>query len=106
MDNCTAMEQLEIVLRAAENDDVFCDQFLQGVILLVPWENNEELGKSVHRLLLNRGNIWVDIQSHPGTNLIPGTYVTDRSLLRRVFRLYDDQQKVFLTTLKPRSLRG
>lgn len=101
------MEQLEFVLRnAEEEDDVFRGEFLQGVILLVPWEYNEELARCAHKLLFSRGNIWVDVWSQPESGLIAGTYIIDQSLLRRVYRLYDDQQKVFLTTLKPRSVRG
>jgi hypothetical protein len=104
--NRPAIEQLDLVLRDAEKDDVFCGDFLQGVILLAPWNHNEELARDAHRLLNNRGNIWVDVRSQPEPTLIPGTYVVEKSLLRRVCRLYDDQQTAFLTTLKPKILRG
>lgn len=105
--DCTNAEELESVLRNAyEKDDVFCAQFLQGIILLAHGECKKELAKNARRLLSNRGNVWVDIRPQPEPTLLPGTYMIENTLLRRVHRLYDDEQKVFMTTLKPKSLRG
>lgn len=95
-----------MMLHDTKKDDVFCEDFLQGVILIVQEGYDGDFAKDARRLLSNRGNIWVDVRSQSEPNLIPGTYVIEESLIRRVFRLYDDQQEAFLTTLKPRNLRG
>jgi hypothetical protein len=105
--NCPAIEQFDLVLRYAENDDVFCDDFLRGVIIHVPSNHDEQgLARDARGLLNDRGNVWVDIRPRSESSLIQGTYVVQDSLLRRVYRLYDDQQTAFLTTLKPKGLRG
>lgn len=105
--NRPTLEQLDLVLRnAKENDDVFREEFLQGVILLVSKGLDEQIAKDARALLPNRGNIWVDVRSQSEPCLSPGTYVADRSILWSVRRLYDDHQKAFLTAFKPTNSRG
>lgn len=95
--------------RADKHDDVFCPAFVQGLILITDNSSGAstrtELTQDARRHLSTIGNQWLQISSphELPKGLDPGVYHLSGLKLKRVFRLYDDVNKVFLTTLEPRS---
>lgn len=103
---------LENYLKDAEkHDDVFCPAFIQG-LLIISGSNLDsnastrtQCTQQARTYLESIGNKWLRISSPfklpKGVN--PGVYYLSDQKLKPVFRLYDDVNKAFLTTLEPRS---
>ncbi|ROW03921.1 hypothetical protein VSDG_01000 [Cytospora chrysosperma] len=102
--NCTTREQLGALLhQAEERDDVFRPDFLQGLILTRRGPVGDGFADGARELLDSmKGHRWVQIASRPSACLKPGIYVLVGSSLRPAYRVYDDHQKAFSTSLKPR----
>lgn len=104
---------LEKYLRNADkHDDVFCPAFIQGLIFISGNNSNAstrtQLTQEARAHLKTIGNQWLQISSADELpkGVDPGVYYLSGLKLKRVFRLYDDVNKVFLTTLEPGSQAG
>jgi hypothetical protein len=102
--NCTTREHLEALLhQAEESDGVFRPEFLQGLILTRRGPVGDGFADGARELLAStKGHRWIQVTSRPSAYLKPGVYVLVGSTLRPAYRVYDDHQKAFLTSLKPR----
>lgn len=101
---------LENYLTSADKqDDVFCPAFTQGLIFITAKNSSAptriQFTQQAQTYLDKIGNHWLQIFSlhELPDGLDPGVYYLSGMKLKRVYRLYDDVNKVFLTTLKPRS---
>lgn len=101
---------LETYLRdASKADDVFCPAFVQGLILISGSNRSAsiriQLTQEAQAYLRSIGNQWLQVLSSYDVpkGVDPGVYYLSGVDLKRVFRLYDDVNKVFLTTLEPRT---
>lgn len=97
---------LDDVLQA---DDVFCLEFLSGVVFLGNGilEGNS-LDARTRELLSSRGTLWtqyIDAASIDGS-LLPGPYVLEKGLLWKVSRLYEDTANAFTVGLRTVSKDG
>ena len=97
----------EIWLRKAletyrRTDDVFCDDFLSGVIFTgVAGGTSPEISPAANELLESLGMSWSDIL-HPDDEdetPPPGPYVAVGQQLLEIFRLYEDVQGAFMNGL-------
>ena len=80
------------------NDDVFRDDFLEGVIFSgVTSGSSLDIAPAANELLESLGTSWIEILDvNDGDDTpSPGPYVTDRHDLLEIFRLYDDLQGAF-----------
>ena len=84
-------------------DDVFCDDFLNGVIFT--GVTNGHISQAARKLLESLGNSWIETIDTGGADDIPppGPYVTAEQHLLEVFRLYNDGQGAFMHGLIPAS---
>ncbi|KAH6990979.1 amidase signature domain-containing protein [Ilyonectria sp. MPI-CAGE-AT-0026] len=94
---------LETYLDKLDEGDVYQKRpFLAGLIL-----TNFKTGQipsDFREYLDSLGNRWLDFQFDDGPvqALDPGPYVFQNNALKSVCRLYDDEQRAFLTALKPK----
>lgn len=101
---------LENYLKNADkHDDVFCPAFIQGLIFITGNNSSAptrtQFTQQTRTYLDEIGNQWLQICSRHELpkGMSPGVYYLSGMKLKRVFRLYDDVNKSFLTTLEPRS---
>lgn len=94
---------LEAFIREAKTtDDVFRDDFLHGLVITRDTGSKLKVADDTHEYLDKLGNVWLDYSSVTADCLAPGLYLLHEARLRPVCRLYSDQQKAFLTGLRPR----
>ena len=85
-------------------DDVFHARFLQGVIFTFRSQDmkSNPISLGALALLKSWGTEWYDSWSGESQNLPdPGVYIASQDLLFEVYKIYDDQQGAFLTSLLP-----
>ncbi|KAI1327018.1 amidase signature enzyme [Xylariaceae sp. FL0255] len=77
--------------------------FLMGLII-TNLDIGETLDTEFRDYLGKFGNTWVELryEKHVEDQLLPGPYLYRRSELRPICRLYDDKQRAFLTTFRPK----
>ena len=88
-----------------QHDDVFCREFLEGLIFLNGTKRYFPLAKGCRKYLRETGNKWyrtVPNQS-PLNQLKPGPYYLSNGHLRPVYRVFDDTKHCFLTTFAPQT---
>ena len=81
------------------NDDVFRDDFLEGVIFSgVTSGSSLDISPGANELLESLGTSWVEIfdVNDGDDSPLPGPYVTAGNHLLEIFRLYDDLQGAFM----------
>ncbi|KAL8364203.1 hypothetical protein RB601_009782 [Gaeumannomyces tritici] len=83
---------------AKANDDVFSQEFLQGVVL-VSTKPKLSLSKDAERLLANQGMRWKRIIQGDCENLTLGPHVVLGNVIAPVYKLYDDTHRAFLHCL-------
>ncbi len=84
-------------------DDVFCDDFLSGVIFTrVAGSTSPEISPAANKLLESLGMSWSDILHSNDEDDVPppGPYVVVGQQLLEIFRLYDDFQGAFMNSLE------
>lgn len=88
--------------RYRSTDDVFCDDFLSGVIFAGAVINSKpDISPDAYQLLKSLGTKWMEVPSFldVGNNLLPGPYLACNQVLLEVFRLYDDTQGAFMNSI-------
>lgn len=94
---------------ADKHDDVFCQAFIQGLLIISGSNSNAstrtQFTQQARTYLDTIGNQWRQIcpPRELPKGVGPGVYYLSDLKLKPVFRLYDDVNKAFLTTLEPRS---
>lgn len=83
---------------AKANDDVFSQEFLQGVVL-VSAKPKLSLSKDAERLLADQGMRWKRILQGDYENLTLGPHVVVGDFIAPVYKLYDDTHRAFLHSL-------
>lgn len=83
-------------------DDVFRKEFLSGVIFTEVDAGFEVTPEAID-LLKSLGTTWVEVLEYGATKdtPAPGPYITYERQLLEVFRLYDDTQGAFVTSVVP-----
>ena len=83
-------------------DDVFRGEFLGGVIF-TNVDAGFEVTPEATELLKSLGTTWVEVLNNGNTKdtPAPGPYITYEGQLLEVFRLYDDTQGAFVTSVVP-----
>lgn len=98
---------LESFIREAEiMDDVFNKAFLCGLVITRDIGSMLNFADDAYEYLVELGNSWLDYSGVDTEHLTPGLYLFHEERLHPVCRLYDDQQKAFLTALRPRFNHG
>ena len=85
-------------------DDVFCDEFLSGVIFTgVTSGTYVDVSPAAYLLLKSLGNSWIETLDIDDIDQIPppGPYVAAEQHLLEIFRLYDDIQGAFMNGIIP-----
>lgn len=84
---------------ARVNDDVICEEFLQGIILVSTVEQVVEIDTSPG-VLQQMGISWTHVcKKHKALQLRPGPYkITDRKIAP-IYRIFDDTNGAFLHSL-------
>ena len=82
-------------------DDVFCREFLRGVILVSEADGGAKLGHDASELLKSLGTIWIEHLQAGGAEMMPasGPYLVHDRKLYEIWRLYDDSHDAFVTSL-------
>lgn len=98
----------DYISNAQKQDDVFCQAFVNGLVLISGSSGSgastgTQVTREARAYLTSIGNNWLQVASPQELpdGVEPGVYHLAGSKLRRVFRLYDDENKTFLTTLRP-----
>lgn len=93
----------DIVKHYEDSDDVFQTAFLSGVILYGAEKNDVEITPSALQFLKAKGTTTIRCMSTASAkgSLSPGPYVVVEGHLREVWRLFDDTNGTFMTTLRP-----
>ena len=87
-------------------DDVFRDDFLNGVIFTgLTGGTSLDISPAAHKLLESLGTSWIEVYDTDGADDTPppGPYVAAEQHLLEVFRLHDDVQGAFMHSLVPAS---
>ena len=87
-------------------DDVFRDEFLQGVIFTgLTSGTSLDISRAARQLLEWLGTSWVEAYDHEAQDEIPppGPYFTAEQHLLEIFKLYNDVQGAFINGLMPTS---
>jgi hypothetical protein len=85
-------------------DDVFCIEFLSGVMFTrVAPGADLDITPDASKLFRSLGTNWIEV-SNAKVTLPPGPYLTSGRQLLEVFKLYDDVQGAFITNLIPGTL--
>ena len=83
-------------------DDVFCDAFLTGVILTGASDPcGITISPDAWQLLGSLGTTWAEVLRFVDTGHFPkpGPYVASDGVLLEIFRLYDDTQGAFMSSV-------
>lgn len=86
-------------------DDVFRDNFLNGVIFIgVPSGTSPDISPAAYKLLESLGSRCVEPFDTDGADETPppGPYVTAEQYLLEIFRIYDDVQGAFMNGIIPK----
>lgn len=89
-------------LRSIRSTDVFCDEFLHGVIFVGGEDNAEiQIAPDAHQLLDGMGTSWIETLTgvNEGGQLKQGSYLALQQELLEIFRLYDDVQNAFMSSV-------
>ena len=83
-------------------DDVFREEFLSGVIF-TEVDAGFEVTPEAIELLKSLETTWIEVLEYGTTKdtPAPGPYITYEGQLLEVFRLYDDTQGAFVTSVVP-----
>ena len=88
-------------------DDVFHNEFLSGIMFTEAAKGKSlDISPGAHKLLKSLGTAWIEVVETPdadvtGATPLPGPYLTHGGHLLEIFRLYDDVQGAFITSLVP-----
>ena len=90
------------VLEAYKADDVFHNQFLRGIVLL--GAASSIVNERNRGVLRSYGNEWIEVWESYVTERLPaeGPYWTNGKQLFQIFRLYDDAQGAFVSSIVPK----
>lgn len=85
------------------SDDVFREEFLTGVVFTAEAVEDVEITPGAQELLKSRGTKWIYVLDprKAGTLPRPGPYIGSEQRLLEIWRLYDDTNGAFLTSLVP-----
>ena len=85
-----------------ETDDVFAQEFLQGIILLGASHSDIVLDDPLVELLREWGNKWIEvIPPSKASAFAPGPYIVDNQALFQIWKIYDDYNFAFLKATWP-----
>lgn len=96
---------LQSTLDEYRKDDVFQDEFLQGIVFRTSQNDVANLTPEARALLEKHDTEWICSldAGELGHKVRPGPYILIDNHLREVWRLYRDTQEVFRLTLQPGS---
>ncbi len=98
LDRVTKTWLQQVIETYRSGDDVFCDDFLDGVIFIGN-ESTIDFSHDASDLLKSPGTTWIEFwnANSAGDAPPPGPYLTFEQHLLEVFRLYDDIQGAFMS---------
>jgi len=94
----------EKLSRFLDSDDVFCIEFLQGIIFYGASKEDAIIESSAVEFLEDLGNQWMewdDAKHLP--SIVPGPCISFQGTLLKALKLYDDTSKTFVATLRPQA---
>lgn len=88
--------------RFRSTDDVFCDDFLKGIIFVGAEDDAEiQIAPDARQMLEDMGTSWIETLNgmYESEEFKPGPYVVLQHELLEIFRLHDDVQSAFMSSV-------
>lgn len=91
----------DVITNYKATDDVFCDAFLTGVIFTGP--ANVDITPGANDFLHSMSTTWIEVMDLRNVTSppAPGPYFAHGKHIYEIWRLYDDSQGAFMTSLIP-----